>query len=454
MLIGGPLARRIQLHLVGVCVLLAADVSAQPPPGMNPPGLVVTAGSDPSATLLGAVRLRNFPSTGTEKEIWVGVPPLSAPPVSAGGDVAWGTGQKILIAYHPTEGQLSVYTVAMDNPLAVPVLLVEKSVGYLGALNYIEVTIAKNVQNADVSFFGVLSPALSPPGGSGFGCPGCLGFDFPVGSSGIQKWNVTNIDLTDGFLIDGLVKLLYLLGAGDSDYVEIAVGYVPPPDTTGPITSNISVMPMPVLLNGNATVTAIVDDSTSGNNTVSSALYTLNGSWTPADMILTAQDGAFDEVSEEVEATFAATRIGLNEICVAGSDSLNNPGPSVCQPFLVTYKFTGFYSPIDNAFLNSAKAGQAIPARWRLTDANDVPVTHPESFQAAFSYEINCTEFLGDISDSIEEYAPGSGGLHYLRDGYWQFDWNTPKSYANTCRAMYIRFDSGATTPVVKFSFK
>jgi hypothetical protein len=41
-----------------------------------------------------------------------------------------------------------------------------------------------------------------------------------------------------------------------------------------------------------------------------------------------------------------------------------------------------------------------------------------------------------------------------LGDGYWQFNWKTPKTYADSCRAMYVEFNSGALSPVVKFQFK
>jgi hypothetical protein len=104
--------------------------------------------------------------------------------------------------------------------------------------------------------------------------------------------------------------------------------------------------------------------------------------------------------------------------------------------------------------VNVAKAGQAVPAKWRLTDANGVPISDPASFVRLASYPISCTDFAGDILDSVEEYAPGSSGLQYNGDGYWQFNWKTPKEHANTCRGMYVEFNSTATSPVVKFQFK
>lgn len=194
----------------------------------------------------------------------------------------------------------------------------------------------------------------------------------------------------------------------------------------------------------------MVNDSAAGNNSISSAVYSLNGTVRP----LTAVDGSFDQPVEQVKTTLPLAQLGVNEVCVQGTDSLNNTGPATCQQFVVTHKFTGFSSPIDNTLVNGAVAGQTVPARWRLADADDVPVSDPQTVQQLFSYQINCADFSGDSLDSIEEYAAGSTGLVYLGDGRWQFNWKTPANYANTCRAMYIAFANGASSPVVKFSFK
>jgi hypothetical protein len=64
---------------------------------------------------------------------------------------------------------------------------------------------------------------------------------------------VTGIDLQDGFALTGSVVVARLTGSGDSSFVQIDVGYVVPPDTEGPITSNVTVLTQPVLLNGQAT---------------------------------------------------------------------------------------------------------------------------------------------------------------------------------------------------------
>jgi hypothetical protein len=267
---------------------------------------------------------------------------------------------------------------------------------------------------------------------------------------------VTEVDLTNGFTLSGTLVRSGSFSGVDGSYVQIDAGYVTPPlppppsDTVGPVTKDMVITPAPVILNGEATVKATVDDSgDAGDSNIKSAEYSLNGEpWLP----MIAQDDAFDAISEAVEATFTATNIGLNEVCVRGTDAHDNTGDTMCQTFLVTYKFTGFFSPIDNDLLNVAKAGQAIPAKWRLTDANDVPINNLGSFKGLFSSVLLCTG--GQPTDAVEQYAAGSSNLQYNGDGYWQFNWKTPKDYADTCQGMYVEFDSGASSPVVKFQFK
>ncbi len=198
-------------------------------------------------------------------------------------------------------------------------------------------------------------------------------------------------------------------------------------------------------------MTATVDDSGHGNNLISGAEYSLNGGpWTA----MAAQDGTFDSISEDVEATFTASQTGSNEVCVRGTDTLNNVSNPQCQTFAVTYQFDGFFEPIDNLMMNVSKAGQAVPVKWRLTDNNGAPIADPASFAGLWSYPISCIDASSLASDAVEEYAAGSSGLQYNGDGYWQFNWKTPKSYANQCFAMYVLFDSGIASPVATFKFR
>ena len=123
----------------------------------------------------------------------------------------------------------------------------------------------------------------------------------------------------------------------------------------------------------------------------------------------------------------------------------------------IGYQFTGFGPPIDNGVVNKATAGQAIPIKWRLTDANGVGISDPASFVSVTSNTTGCGSGLP--TDEIETYA-GSSGLLYQGNGNWQFNWKTPKAYTGQCRTMHLNLSdviAPATTPVDRtamFQFK
>jgi hypothetical protein len=407
----------------------------------------VTQSFDPAAELKVAVRYRNMGNMtgGGTREIRIGTSTSGGDVESpAQGDVTWVSSHGVTFTYIEPTTTLRTTTTPASTPSPVSKTLTASP----GDLNTLEITIAKNPHPPTLTLN--LNNVSLEVGSDTYQ----LG-NF-VGSGNPTRWRVTGVDLTTGFTLSGTLVRSGSFSGVDSSYVQIDAGYVTPPpppppsDTVGPVTKDVVITPAPVILNGEATVTATVDDSgDAGDSNIKSAEYSLNGEpWLP----MVAQNGAFDEVSEEVEATFTATDIGLNEVCVRGTDVHDNTGDEKCQTFLVTYKFTGFFSPIENDILNVAKAGQAIPAKWRLTDANDVPIDDPGSFAGLFSSVLLCTG--GEPTDAVEEYASGSSGLQYNGDGYWQFNWKTPKEYANSCRGMYVEFDSGASSPVVKFQFK
>jgi hypothetical protein len=148
--------------------------------------------------------------------------------------------------------------------------------------------------------------------------------------------------------------------------------------------------------------------------------------------------------------TCTATVAGAHT--VTGNDSGKTATASL-QVNPVTFTFAGFFAPVDNpSMVNTANAGQAIPVKWELT-LNGVPVSDPSSFLNLTSYSVTCGTFVGNPTDIIEEYAAGSSGLQYLGSGNWQFNWKTPKNYANTCRVMVLTL-SDNSTHIADFKFK
>lgn len=81
------------------------------------------------------------------------------------------------------------------------------------------------------------------------------------------------------------------------------------------------------------------------------------------------------------------------------------------QPdYSVAFQFTGFTSPVDNPpVLNIARAGQTIPLKWRLTDANGNPITNLTDVTATTT-SLPCD--AGTIGDSIEEYAASNAHVY------------------------------------------
>jgi hypothetical protein len=229
----------------------------------------------------------------------------------------------------------------------------------------------------------------------------------------------------------------------------IACGKFTVADLTGPLVSNVVVTPDPLYLNGNATGTALVDDTTTGGANVQSADYKLNnGSWTA----MTAP-GGFGTVSVAVTATFKAAKIGKNTVCVRGTDALGNVTTApTCTDFIVQYKFSGFYSPIKMNVTNNAKGGQAITVKWKLTDANGKVIKDASSFKAVYSYPVDCLTSVGDPATAVKEPAPGKSGLKY-NGGTWHYNWKTSKKY-KSCRAMFVLFNSTQQSPTVVFNFK
>ena len=85
-------------------------------------------------------------------------------------------------------------------------------------------------------------------------------------------------------------------------------------------------------------LTANVNDTERGDSNIASAEYSLDGG---AFVPMTASDSAFDEVAEDVKASFTApTEPGVYDLCVRGTDDASNVGDPECI-MLVVYDPNG-----------------------------------------------------------------------------------------------------------------
>jgi len=146
--------------------------------------------------------------------------------------------------------------------------------------------------------------------------------------------------------------------------------------------------------------------------------------------------------------------IGQKTIRIRITDD-DNGSDYKSQTFTVVYTFSGFFAPVDRPnIMNISKVGQAIPLKWRLTDASGRGITGVTGVTVQ-AYDLSCS--LGSTTDVVEEYA-GNSGLQDLGEGYYQFNWKTPASYLNSCKKIALTFGTGGLgyteKPGAYFTFK
>ena len=101
--------------------------------------------------------------------------------------------------------------------------------------------------------------------------------------------------------------------------------------------------------------------------------------------------------------------------------------------------FTGFEAPLNMDAVNVAKAGQTVPLKFHVVDANG-PVTNLTGVTVSGRSQ-SCA---GGTQDPIETYAAaGASGLQNLGYGYYQFSWKTQKAWSGTCRSVGVDIGDG-----------
>jgi len=111
------------------------------------------------------------------------------------------------------------------------------------------------------------------------------------------------------------------------------------PDLTGPIVSNVQAAPDPITAGATLTLTANVDDSTTGGSNIAEAEWSTGGSAASAGSgtNMAASDGNFNTISEDVTASIDTTGwpAGTETLWVRGRDSSGNWGDAVSTSVVV-----------------------------------------------------------------------------------------------------------------------
>jgi hypothetical protein len=160
-------------------------------------------------------------------------------------------------------------------------------------------------------------------------------------------------------------------------------------------------------------------------------------------------DALSGPVAALVTAAADTSTAGAKTVSLTGADAAGHALTVTCE-YRVAYVFGGFQQPVDEGgILNVVKAGRAIPLKWRLTDAAGAPVTSLTMASVAVQ-GLDCA--AGTSADLVEETVAGGSGLQNLGDGYYQLNWKTPSSYANSCKTLRLDLGEGLShTALFKF---
>jgi hypothetical protein len=174
--------------------------------------------------------------------------------------------------------------------------------------------------------------------------------------------------------------------------------------------------------------------------TTGSAEIVLGGGLT----VVTVPSGGDALVSTTGSGTYSVRNFSSSVPVVVTVDGVQGtiaPGTTSAQ--IAAWRFIGFAQPVDgNGILNNAKAGRVIPLKWQLLDAANNPMTTLTSARVS-TQSLDCNG--GTPTDDIEQYSTGSSGLQNLGGGYYQFNWQTPSSYAGSCKTMLLEVGDGVS---------
>jgi hypothetical protein len=215
-------------------------------------------------------------------------------------------------------------------------------------------------------------------------------------------------------------------------------------DSVAPNVSNVAAAPNPVVSGGSVTLTATVDDSTTGGSTITGAEYKVGaGAWTA----MSASDSSFNSATENVTATFnAPATASTPSVCVRGTDAAGNTSAgTTCTTLDVNYGFHGFFQPVDNnGVFNRVKAGQAIPMKFDLSGNQGLNI-----FAAGSPVSVKVPCELTSPQDDVEQTVnAGGSSLSYdatpLPYGQYNYVWKTDKAWAGTCRQFQMTLNDGS----------
>jgi hypothetical protein len=143
-----------------------------------------------------------------------------------------------------------------------------------------------------------------------------------------------------------------------------------------------------------------------------------------------------------VGSLVGTSTVGEHTFSVVATDLAGNVVTKTVKYF-VHFGFLGFFTPVDNQpTLNSVKAGNTVPLKWKLRNAAGGEITSLDVVLSVSSQTIKCPS---SPVDAIEEVVqPALTPLRYDTSAMqYVYTWQTQKTWAGTCRRVFVAFTDG-----------
>ena len=293
------------LVLFALMFLFCADTFAQ----------TVHTGTEAGATLKAAVKFQSLLEGNTQDDIILGNSDLSS---SNGSNQSWSFPQTV--RFYSSDGYTKINAVISSTTT-------HTFTSSISPINYIEIELqatGSTGSNPRQIYFKDVTV-------NGHAVKDDANNNFIFASTGANaKYNITEVDLSAGFDIQGVVTVNNP-NNGDNPYMVIRVGYLASADEQAPVASNPLATPDYAEVGTDIVLTANIDDSNTGNSNINSAEYTLDegANWYP----MAASDGNFDSSDEDVTVTLSDLDCGTYDFCIRGYDSEGNMSNEVCDEF-------------------------------------------------------------------------------------------------------------------------
>ncbi len=159
-----------------------------------------------------------------------------------------------------------------------------------------------------------------------------------------------------------------------------------------------------------------------------------------------AGSGVADTRCDKVDTS----TVGKHSVTCTVTDQAGNQTTASAH-YLVIYKFDGFYPPVDNfPEVNKVQAGQTIPIKFRLLDANGHAVDGVETIHIQvvdFNCKEHCAPEMSDLTPDLQ-----LAGLKE-RDGLYHYNWHTSKEDKGKCLLLIVELGDGGPAHKAIFNF-